>query len=507
MKILLPLAGETPFFPPSEYPFPKPLIEVGGEPMLARAVTNLARLSRDAQFVFVAMREEAIRYSYQNIFRLLTDEKSETVLLNSRTAGALCSCLMAVDHIDLEAPLVIANYDQVIDADMADFARRFESSGASAGVLTFPANHPRWSYVLTEGERVVEASEKQVISRQAIAGFYWFRTGQDFVDAATATIMAEDAIDGSYYIAHCLNQLVLAGKLVVALPIRSEQLHSFYLPQRLEAYERELELAADNRGPSGYVNVVIPAAGEGSRFTKAGYTAAKPFIDVLGTSMIARVLENVRVRGARNILLVRTRDEVEATHMFGQRSDVNVQRVDALTEGTACTVLLARHQIDDDTPLVIANSDQLLAFSCQEYVDDALRRGLDGSIVVFRDPTRNPKWSFARIDELGLVREVAEKIPISDLATAGIYMFTRGSDFVRAAIDMIVRNERVNDEFYTCPVYNHMIRWGARIGVYEVTSGAMQGLGIPEDLERYIKNISGPDALSRHHPDAVATGA
>jgi NDP-sugar pyrophosphorylase family protein len=501
MKILLPLAGETPFFSPAEFPFPKPLIEVAGEPMVARAVSNLASLSPDARFVFVAMREEAIRFSFENIFRLITNNRSETVLLGGRTAGALCSCLMAVDQIDLDAPLVIANYDQIIEADVAGLTQRFDASGAAAGVITFPANHPRWSYVLTDGDQVIEASEKQVISRQAIAGFYWFRTGRDFIEAAEATILAGEAVDGNYYIAHSLNHVILAGKSVIALPIRSDQLHSFYIPQRLEAYERELE--AGRHMPNGHVNVVIPAAGEGSRFAAAGYTAAKPFIDVLGAPMIGRVLENVGVPGARKTLLVRARDAAQATSLFGREDDVAIQAVDTLTEGTACTVLLARHLIDNDAPLIIANSDQLLDFSCQDYLDDALRRGLDGSILVFRDAALDPKWSFARVDEQGLVREVAEKAPISDLATAGIYMFTRGSDFVKAAIDMIARNERVNNEFYTCPVYNHLIRQGARIGVYEVSPAAMRGLGIPEDLESYIREFGGAEARSRHHPSAA----
>jgi len=90
------------------------------------------------------------------------------------------------------------------------------------------------------------------------------------------------------------------------------------------------------------------------------------------------------------------------------------------------------------------------------------------------------------VDENGFVTEVAEKVPISNLATVGIYYFRRGRDFVEAALDMIVENDRVNGEFYTCPVYNYMIRNGKKIGVFEVKSEAMHGLGTPEDLETYI---------------------
>ncbi|MNE15375.1 hypothetical protein D3C80_1082820 [compost metagenome] len=161
--------------------------------------------------------------------------------------------------------------------------------------------------------------------------------------------------------------------------------------------------------------------------------------------------------------------------------------MDRLTEGTACTILLARQAFDAPAPLLVANSDQYVEFDVDAFVKDCHDRGLDGSILVFRDPHKDPKWSFARIGSDNLVLEVAEKKPISDLATVGVYLFARGDEFVSAAIDMIANNDRVNGEFYTCPVYNYMIRNGARIGVYEVPASAMHGLGTPADLATYLK--------------------
>jgi dTDP-glucose pyrophosphorylase len=201
----------------------------------------------------------------------------------------------------------------------------------------------------------------------------------------------------------------------------------------------------------------------------------------------------VGLPGARKILLLR-REHVaaEPAVVAGLESrGCRIVEVEKLTEGTACTILLARTHIDNDRPLLIANSDQLADFSCHDFVQDCLDRDLDGSILVFKDPARNPKWSFARLDEQGLVVEVAEKKPISDLATVGIYFFRRGADFVRAAADMIAHADRVNGEFYTCPVYNYAIRNGLRIGVYEIAPDAMHGLGTPEDLEGYLARHRG----------------
>ncbi len=497
MQILLPIAGATPYFPPADFPFPKPLIEICGQPMISWVVESLHTFAADVRFAFIALADDAARCSYDNIFRLITGGRCDVYKLRKGTSGALCSCLMAIDSIDEDAPLLIANSDQIVDADLGEIRRRFEMLDADAGVVTFPSIHPRWSYVRIEGEHdVVEASEKRVISRHAIAGMYYFKRGADFIRAAQKSIKAGDGLEGVFYLAPSLNHLILEGLKVVAVEIDESRYHSFYLPSRIEAFERSLAAnpapapadAADRAGAKVTVNIVIPAAGEGSRFVKAGYSVPKPFIDVLGKPMIHHVLNNVAVPGARATALLR-RSHIAARPVervaLGALG-VDIVPVEAATEGTACTVLLAREQFDNGTPLLIANSDQLVDFSCEAFIADAMARGLDGSILVFRDKARDPKWSFAKLDDAGLVAQVAEKLPISDLATVGIYFFRRGSDFVRAALDMIVRNERVNNEFYTCPVYNHMIRLGLKIGVYEIAETAMHGLGTPEDLDRYI---------------------
>jgi len=213
---------------------------------------------------------------------------------------------------------------------------------------------------------------------------------------------------------------------------------------------------------------------------------------VAGRTMIETVMANLALEGAHYILLART-DHIEAEPQTVARlralGNVEILPIDGLTEGTACTVLHARGLIDNATPLLIANCDQVVDFSCEDFVADCWARDLDGSILCFQDQARNSKWSFARIGAGGLVDQVAEKVAISDLATVGLYLFRAGSDFVAGAVDMIARNERVNGEFYTCPVYNHVIASGARIGVHEVAHADMHGLGVPDDLMDYIKLV------------------
>jgi dTDP-glucose pyrophosphorylase len=230
-------------------------------------------------------------------------------------------------------------------------------------------------------------------------------------------------------------------------------------------------------------------AGLGSRFAKDGYEKPKPFIDVAGKSMIARVIENLYIPKANYILIAR-KEHLEREKALVQQLSTSYNAtfigIDKVTEGTACTVLFARQYINNNTPLLIANSDQLVDSSNEDFVNDCLNRKLDGSILTFTDHEKNPKWSFARLNDQGLVVEVQEKKAISEFATVGIYLFTKGSDFVNGAIDMIINNDRVNNEFYTCPVYNYLVNDGKKIGTYNITFEQMHGLGTPEDLNKYL---------------------
>lgn len=241
------------------------------------------------------------------------------------------------------------------------------------------------------------------------------------------------------------------------------------------------------------INIVIPMAGQGSRFAKAGYEKPKPFIDVDGKPMIVRVLENLAYPDARYILIARKEHmekEAELVAQIEKEFNAIFIPIDKLTEGTACTVLYARKYINNEEPLLIANSDQIVDMNIADFIDDCKNRNLDGSILTFIDEHRDPKWSFAKLDKNNLVTEVKEKVVISEFATVGIYLYAKGKDFVNASVDMIIENDRVNNEFYTCPTYNYVIKDGSKIGVYNIEFEQMHGIGTPEDLNIYLKRFN-----------------
>ena len=227
------------------------------------------------------------------------------------------------------------------------------------------------------------------------------------------------------------------------------------------------------------LNLLIPAAGAGRRFVEAGYKEAKPFIDVCGKPMLQRVIDNVRPSEAHRFHVILRRDAVPPSVMGFY--DSHMLLTDGVTEGAACTALLAKGYLDNDSPLLIANSDQLLDWDVDEFLATAY--GNEGSIVTFT--ASDPKWSYVRKED-GRVVEVVEKRVVSDEATCGIYYWAHGSDFVRCAERMIAQDIRTNGEFYIAPVYNELIAQGGFVTTYRIPTEAMHGLGTPEDLRTYL---------------------
>ena len=233
------------------------------------------------------------------------------------------------------------------------------------------------------------------------------------------------------------------------------------------------------------LNVLIPMAGAGSRFEKAGYTFPKPLIDIEGDPMIKVVTENLNIK-ANYIFIVQKshREKYNLDTLLGMVSPgCKIVEVEGITEGAASTTLLAKEFIDNDNPLVMANSDQFIEWDSNEFMYKMSETDCDGGIVTFK--STHPKWSFAKVNENGLVTEVAEKNPISDIATVGVYYWKKGSDYVKYADQMIEKNLRVNNEFYVCPVFNEAIQDDKEIRTFEITK--MWGLGTPEDLNTYLR--------------------
>ena len=240
------------------------------------------------------------------------------------------------------------------------------------------------------------------------------------------------------------------------------------------------------------INIVLPIAGRGSRFAEAGFELPKPLILVHEKPMIEVVVNNIRPLCDHRFIFVALKEHLD--HL-GMEETLNriapgciIIPVTEVTEGAACTVLLAREFIDNNDQLMMANSDQYVDIDINDYLSLMDDKKVDGLIMTMW--ADDPKWSFVGFNKEGQVNNVVEKEVISNEATVGIYNFQKGSDFVNAADQMIAKNLRVKNEFYVAPAYNEMINDQANITIFNVGEeyNGMYGMGIPLDLEKFVKN-------------------
>jgi len=236
------------------------------------------------------------------------------------------------------------------------------------------------------------------------------------------------------------------------------------------------------------LQLLILMSGRDDSFREAGYLYPKTLVEIAGMPLVQVVLNSLaelRAQSARVIVTIRREEDRKhhtgaVIHLIEPRADVVL--IDD-TAGAACSALLAIEHIDPNAPLVIMNGDQLLRADLPQILEDFAKQDLDGGIIVFE--AVHPRWSYVRCDADGYVVETAEKRPISNLATAGIYYFKRAGDFLSATMSMIKKNAHVGNNYFVCPAYNELVLNQGRVGIAKVPKTAYVSLHTPEGVHAY----------------------
>lgn len=235
LQIIVPLGGQAQRFQERGYTFPKPLIEIGQQSMIELVLRNLAPPT-PYRYTFICRKEHLLEFHLGDMLRLL-EPGSRIIALERETAGALCSVLLAIDELDLEADLLIANGDQYIAEGLAAFYTACRAEGSDGCLLTFPASHPRWSFVKTAPNgKVTAVAEKRPISKQATAGLYYFRRAGDFVAAAERMLVKGLTTSGQFFVAPVYNEMILEGKQITTSHLEEGTMHSLGTPEDLNAF-------------------------------------------------------------------------------------------------------------------------------------------------------------------------------------------------------------------------------------------------------------------------------
>lgn len=238
MNVLLLMAGPSDLFREAGHAYPKNLVEVRGLPLVQHVLDGLRPLHDEgAKFICLVRKDENQQFHTGDVIRLLLPDAA-VLDVAMPTAGAACTALLAIDSINSDEPLLIANGDQVIHADIAAVVRDFRERKLDGGIVVFEAVHPRWSYVkCDEDGLVIEAAEKRPISNLATAGAYYFARGRDLVQAAMDMIRKDAHVGGQFYICPAYNELILRQGRVGVHKIPRDAYVSFATPQGVAAYE------------------------------------------------------------------------------------------------------------------------------------------------------------------------------------------------------------------------------------------------------------------------------
>lgn len=235
INIIVPMAGKNQFFKEDEYIYPKSLTEINEKTMIELVIENFKSIE-DKQFIFILRNTDCKKYHLDNVINLLTNNKCKIIKINGETQGVACSSLMAIEIINNNTPLIIANPDQLFQDNIQELV--FEFGDADGGVVSFNSIHPKWSHAkLDEKGYIIETSEKRPISEHAIAGLFYFKEGKDFIYSAMKMIEKNVNVNGNYYISPTLNEMVLQNKKLKIVKIDNAKYHSFYSPKKIEDYQ------------------------------------------------------------------------------------------------------------------------------------------------------------------------------------------------------------------------------------------------------------------------------
>lgn len=388
-------------------------------------------------------------------------------------------------------------HDQVWQNKQSATIERINALGTDAKLIAICERIRERGYKIAVASNSIRATVKQTLLRIGIMDYVdYFQTNEDvkrakpFPEMYWNCMTALNAIPATTMIiedSHIGRQGAIdsgARLLAVEDPTDVEMGKINAMMDDIDGVTRKKVPWRDSK-----LNVLIPMAGAGSRFAAAGYTFPKPLIEVRNKPMIQVVVDNLNIDA--NFIFVVQREHYDLYNLKYLLNliapNCKIVQVESMTQGAACTTLLAREYIDNDQPLLIANSDQFIEWNSNEVMYAFNADDIDGGILTFRNT--HPKWSYARLDDHGFVSEVAEKKVISENATVGMYFWKHGSDYVRYAEQMIGKDVRVNGEFYVCPVYNEAIGDGKKIRVKQIER--MWGIGTPEDLNYFLDNYKG----------------
>jgi len=507
MNILIPMAGRGKRFLSAGYNLPKPLLPVNGKTVIEHIVQNF---SADDRFIF-GVNEDHLKNS------LLTQELNRIapgaviIPIPYQEEGPVASVRKMLQYAEDDQPVIVNYCDFSWTWNYATFKLKTEDSRCDGAVLCYNGFHPHllsdrnYATLDAEGLWMKEIREKyswheSKFQDWSSSGTYYFSRGSLLKKyAEKIRERPQWAINGEHYISQLYQLMREDGLRILIYAI--DQMLQWGTPEDYEHYlyaSNYFENKSSNSSISQCVDglsVLMLMAGAGNRFSEEGYEVPKPFIPVDGGFMVEEAARALPL-GERYLFLGRR--DFQARYPQLEKSllktfpNAESLYVDHVTQGQACTALLAKDCIDPNKGLLIGACDHAPLCDPISFAEQTqLHTGIDALIFTYRNnpAVRHRPQMYGWVETAGTravtvsVKTPLEGDPIKHHAIMGAFWFRRSSDFWVHAEQMINEDRRVNNEFYIDECMNYLIRAGLNVHVFEVPYFA--SWGTPDELRTY----------------------
>ncbi|MFA6214474.1 MAG: sugar phosphate nucleotidyltransferase [Candidatus Micrarchaeia archaeon] len=506
MQVIIPMSGAGDRFIRAGYSVPKPLIEVEGKPMIEHVVSLFPG---ETGFLFITNRRHMESTNMEAMLRRIAPG-CRIVSMEPAKLGPVYAVLQAKDFIRDDEPAIVNYCDFFAKWNYAHFKKFVSETGCDGCIPSYRGFHPHslgsthYAYLrVDEGGRMLQIREKEAFTdnrmqEYASAGTYYFSKGSHVKKYFRLLMDRGISKNGEYYASLAYNLMNDDGLSTYVYGL--EKFLQWGTPEDLEEYQwwsgafrlkskpQERVLGSVSRD----LQVLMPMAGAGSRFSREGYPLPKPLVEVSGKPMFIQAAMDLPV-SAKIVVAVQKDFAMPARKALADARlpNATVAVIDGLTEGQASTVLLCEGHFDAAKPLLIAPCDTGYAWDAGAFgriASDPKIGCCVWSFERYAPAARNPgAYGWVRVDAAGNVfgisckRQISEK-PISDLGVTGTFYFRKAGDLFDAIRCMIAKGRRINGEFYVDEAINEAIAAGKRTVAFRAKYLCW---GSPNELKTY----------------------
>lgn len=244
MNVVFLMGGENIDHKDDSYPIY--MAEMNEEIILEKQVAHYRKMN-PSKMIFCVRKEDIKNFNADSVIQQ-SAEKAVCVEIRGMTAGSVCTALLASEHIDNDEELVLVAIDELIESDPVKMIESFREEKCDAGVVSFRSVHPRYSFARTDSTGLVcEVAEKKPVSKNALASFYYFKSGHDFVECAKSVVRKDSKVNNDFYISQTMNEMILRQKRIGIHRITNEDFHPLKTEMQLAQYMLELKEQRESR--------------------------------------------------------------------------------------------------------------------------------------------------------------------------------------------------------------------------------------------------------------------